>query len=237
MTRLHLRVAAVCLLLCAAAATAAPASDGARVEQLVRERLAASTRSDKATWRKHIADDCLWVGPGLLVGSTDDAESEQIGTHETRTFKDFQTRAFGDVVIATYLLVARGEQNGATTLRRWRKSDTYRRVGNDWKMIQAVEIIIPTREIAKIDPKVLNDYVGTYRLKPGVELKVWREGNKLMMQATGQVSGETLPAGNDVFFDDGEPGEYRFVRDASRKVVAVVYTNEGVELRLARVSA
>jgi ketosteroid isomerase-like protein len=219
-----------------AAAASAPKGDGARVEQLVRERLAASARGDKATWRKHIADDCLWVGPGLQVGSTADAESEQIGTSEVRTFKDFQTRSFGEVTIATYLLVARGEQNGVTTLRRWRKSDTYRRVGGDWTMIHAVEIIIPTRQIAKIDPKVLNDYAGLYRLKPGVELKVWRDGDKLMMQATGQVAGETLPAGNDVFFDDGEPGEYRFVRDPSRKVVAVVYSNEGVELRLERVS-
>jgi ketosteroid isomerase-like protein len=233
--RFHLGVAAVCLLLSAVTVIAAP-NDGARVEQLVRERLTASARSDKATWRKHIADDCLWVGPGLLVGSTADAESEQIGTSEVRTFKDFQTRAFGDVVIATYLMIARGEQNGAATHRRWRKSDTFRRVGQDWKMIQAVEIIVPMREIAKIDPKVLNDYVGTYRLKADVELKVWREGDKLMMQATAQAPGETLPAGNDVFFDDGEPGEYRFVRDGSRKVIAVVYSNEGVELRLDRVS-
>jgi ketosteroid isomerase-like protein len=233
--RFQVCVAAVCLLISLAPAGAAP-NDGVLVEQLVRERLAASARGDKATWRKHIADDCVWVGPGLLVGSTADAESEQIGTSEVRTFKDFQTRAFGDVVIATYLMIARGEQNGATTLRRWRKSDTYRRSGKDWKMIQAVEIIVPTREIAKVDPKVLNDYVGTYRLKAGVELKVWREGDKLMMQATGQASGETLPAGNDVFFDDGEPGEYRFVRDAARKVVAVIYSNEGVELRLERVS-
>jgi ketosteroid isomerase-like protein len=233
--RFHLGVAAVCLLISLAPAGAAP-SDGARVEQLVRERLAASARGDKATWRQHIADDCLWVGPGLLVGSTADAESEQIGTSEVRTFKDFQTRAFGEVAIATYLMIARGEQNGATTLRRWRKSDTYRRVGQDWKMIQAVEIIVPTRGIAKIDPRVLNDYVGTYRLKAGVELKVWREGDKLMMQATGQASGEALAAGNDVFFDDGEPGDYRFVRDGARKVIAVVYSNEGVELRLERVS-
>lgn len=209
---------------------------GATVERLVRERLAASTRGDRATWRKHISNDCVWVGPGLAVGTTADAESEQIGTSETRTFRDFQTRSFGDVTIATYLFVARGEQNGTTTLRRWRKSDTYRRVGKTWKMIQAVEIVIPTRTIAKIDPSVLDDYAGTYRLKPGVELKVWREGDKLMMQATGQSSGETLPAGDDVFFDDGEPGEYRFVRDGAAKVVAVVYVNEGVELRLERIA-
>jgi ketosteroid isomerase-like protein len=234
LSRFHLAVAAVCLALCTAAAPAP--SDGARVEQLVRERLAASARSDKATWRKHIADDCLWVGPGLAVGTTADAESEQIGTSEVRTFKDFQTRRFGEVTIATYLLIARGEQDGVATLRRWRKSDTYRRVGKDWKMIQAVEIVIPVRQIAKIDPAVLNDYAGLYRLKPGVELKVWRDGDRLMMQATGQTAGETLPAGNDVFFDDGEPGEYRFVRDAARKVIAVIYSNEGVELRLERVS-
>jgi ketosteroid isomerase-like protein len=209
---------------------------GSQVEQLVRERLAASWRGDKATWRRHIADDCVWVGPGLVIGTTADAEAEQIGTTDKVELKDFQTHAFGrDLVIATYLSVARGEKDGVTNLRRWRKSDTYRRVGRDWKMIQGVEVLIPTRPIAKVDPKVYDDYAGTYRLKPGVELKVWRDGDRLMMQATGQQAGSTNPAGNDVFFDDGEPGDYLFVRDGAGKVVAVVYRNEGSELRLERV--
>jgi hypothetical protein len=54
------------------------------------------------------------------------------------------------------------------------------------------------------------------------------------MQATGQAAAETLPAGNDVFFDDREP--YRFVRNAAWTVVAVVFSNEGVELRMECVS-
>jgi hypothetical protein len=237
--KFYMALAGVLVALTASLASAAPrAKDaGATVEGLIRERLAASGRGDKATWRRHIAADSVWVGPGLTVGTLADADAEQIGTKEALEIKDFQTRSFGgDLVIATYLFVAQSEKDGATNLRRWRKSDTYRRAGGVWKMIQAVEIAIPSRAIAKIDRKVYDDYVGTYRLKPGVELKVWREGDRLMMQATGQPSGETYPAGDDVFFDDGEPGDYLFARDASGKVVAVVYRNEGSELRLERVA-
>lgn len=216
---------------------AAAKSPSAVVEQLIRDRLAAAGRGDKAAWRRHIAEDSVWVGPGLQVGTLADAEAEQIGTKELLEIRDFQAHAFGaDLVIGTYLYVAHGENDGAATLRRWRKSDTYRRIGGTWKMIQAVEIVIPSRAIAKIDRKVYDDYVGTYRLKPGVELRVWRDGDRLMMQATDQGAGETYPAGNDVFFDDGEPGDYTFIRDASGKVIAIIYRNEGTELRLERVS-
>ena len=238
MTRFHLVLAALLFALLSPAAMAAPPSkdDAARVEQLVRERLAASARGDKATWRRHIADDCVWVGPGLVIGTTADAESEQIGSKETFLYKDFETHAFGDIVVVAYMSLASSKKDGVTNVRRWRKADTYRRSGDAWKMIQAVEIVVPMRLAAKIDPRVLDDYVGTYRLKAGVELRVWREGEQLMMQATGQDAGPTFPAGNDVFFDDGEHGEYRFVRDGSRKVIAVVYVNEGLELRLERVA-
>lgn len=217
-------------------AVAAP-SGPERVEALIRERLAASWRADKATWRRHISDDCVWVGPGLLVGTTADAEAEQVGSKEKLELKDFQTHAFGpDLVIATYLSVATAEKDGAVNMRRWRKSDTYRRAGGDWQMIHAVEVAIPSRAIAKVDAKIYDEYVGTYALKPGVELRVWRDGDRLMMQATGQASGQTYPAGNDVFFDDGEPGEYLFARDDKGKVIAVIYRNEGNELRLERVT-
>lgn len=34
----------------------------------------------------------------------------------------------------------------------------------------------------------LDEYVGTYVIAPGFEIKVWREGEQLMLQATGQAA-------------------------------------------------
>lgn len=34
----------------------------------------------------------------------------------------------------------------------------------------------------------LDTYVGTYIISPGFEIKVWREGERLMLQATGQAA-------------------------------------------------
>lgn len=232
-----LAIALIVLSACAADSTFATddgTSAATRVEALIRERLAASAKADKTAWRAHISDDCVWVGPGLQVGTTEDAQAEQIGSSETRELKDFTAREFGDIVIATYLFVATSEVNGTKNLRRWRKSDTYQRTADDWHMISAVEIVIPTRPIAKVDPAVYDDYAGTYRLNPDVALRVWRDADRLIMQASGQAEGETFPAGDDIFFDDGEPGDYVFLRDRSRHVIAIVYRNQGTELRLDR---
>jgi hypothetical protein len=99
-------VIAALLIPCCSVVIASP-SEPEQVEALVRERLAASWRADRTTWRRHISDACVWVGPGLLVGTTADAESEQVGSKEKLELKDFQVRNFGpELVIATYLAVA-----------------------------------------------------------------------------------------------------------------------------------
>jgi CubicO group peptidase (beta-lactamase class C family) len=52
----------------------------------------------------------------------------------------------------------------------------------------------------KIDPKLLDAYVGHYELAPNFILAVTREGDRLFTQATGQSKFEVFPEGDGKFF-------------------------------------
>lgn len=45
----------------------------------------------------------------------------------------------------------------------------------------------------------LDTYVGTYVISPGFEIRVWREGEQLVLQATGQASWPLLGISETVF--------------------------------------
>ena len=50
-----------------------------------------------------------------------------------------------------------------------------------------------------VSEETLDTYVGTYVISPGFEIRVWREGEQLMLQATGQASWPLLGISETVF--------------------------------------
>jgi len=69
-----------------------------------------------------------------------------------------------------------------------------------------------------IDPKVFDAYVGEYEVGPGFVLRVFREGDKFMTQATGQPAFEVFPESETVFAPRAFPAKLTFVKDADGKV-------------------
>lgn len=68
--------------------------------------------------------------------------------------------------------------------------------------------------------------------KPEVEIesivRVWRDGSRLMSQAIGEEKAtELLPSGADVFFVDGDYGDYIFGRDGDGKVDRLIFRLSG----------
>ena len=56
------------------------------------------------------------------------------------------------------------------------------------------------RVLAKVDPKILDGYVGAYRLSPTTLVNVTRDGNQLYVQPTGQDRLEMFPQSDHEFF-------------------------------------
>jgi tetratricopeptide (TPR) repeat protein len=72
-----------------------------------------------------------------------------------------------------------------------------------------------------VDAKVFDAYVGEYELAPGFVLRVFRDGEKFMTQATGQQVIEIVADSETVFSPRGVNAKLTFLKDAEGKVTGV----------------
>ena len=87
--------------------------------------------------------------------------------------------------------------------------------------------------VAKIDPAVLDRYIGKYELAPGFVITVTREGDSLMTQATGQGKFEVFPESETTFFAKVAQLTITFVKDADGKVTHFTL-NQGGRVQTAK---
>ena len=73
----------------------------------------------------------------------------------------------------------------------------------------------------KVDPKVFDAYVGEYELAPGFVLRVFREDDKLMTQATGQEKFEIFAESDTTFAPRAFNAKLTFIKDSEGKVTGV----------------
>jgi CubicO group peptidase (beta-lactamase class C family) len=89
------------------------------------------------------------------------------------------------------------------------------------------ELAIVERVAVKIDPKVFDAYVGEYELAPGFILRVFREGDQLWAQATGQQRAELFAESETAFFLKVVDAQLTFVKDAGGAVTHLVLVQGG----------
>jgi CubicO group peptidase (beta-lactamase class C family) len=80
---------------------------------------------------------------------------------------------------------------------------------------------------AKIDPKILDDYVGEYEIQPDFNLTIAKENDHLTAQASGQSKLDLVPESDTKFFVTQEDIEITFVKDQSGKVTHMILHQEG----------
>lgn len=72
-----------------------------------------------------------------------------------------------------------------------------------------------------IEAKIFDAYVGEYELAPGFVLRVFREGEKFMTQATGQPAFEIFPESETTFSPRTIKAKLTFLKDAEGRVTGV----------------
>ena len=80
----------------------------------------------------------------------------------------------------------------------------------------------------------LDTYVGTYVISPGFELKVWREGEQLMLQATGQAAWPLQGISETVFRVQAMDAKVTFGENAQGDVDQLVLLVNGRETKAIR---
>ena len=78
-----------------------------------------------------------------------------------------------------------------------------------------------------VDPKVFDTYVGEYEVGPGFVMRVFREGDKFMTQATGQEKFEIFPESETTFYPSAFAAKLTFVKDATGKVTEIKIDQNG----------
>jgi hypothetical protein len=87
---------------------------------------------------------------------------------------------------------------------------------------------IPRERVAiKIDPKILDAYVGQYELAPSFIFTMTREGDSLMTQATGQPKFELFPESETKFFLKVVDAQVTFVKDDKGAVTHLILHQGG----------
>ena len=78
-----------------------------------------------------------------------------------------------------------------------------------------------------IDPKILDNYVGSYELAPNFILTVTREGDRLFTQATGQGKVEVFAESDHDFFLKVVDAQITFETDSQGKATGLVLHQGG----------
>jgi CubicO group peptidase (beta-lactamase class C family) len=78
-----------------------------------------------------------------------------------------------------------------------------------------------------VDPKTYDAYVGEYEVTPTFMVKVFKEGDKLMTQATGQPAFELFPDGENKFFLRVVNAKVTFTRDDKGGVTGLIINQGG----------
>ncbi len=83
-------------------------------------------------------------------------------------------------------------------------------------------------KLARIDPKIYDEYIGRYEINHETTVTVTREGDRLMAQPAGDARFELFPESETVFFlKPTTDATATFVKDANGKISHVVLTRDG----------
>lgn len=91
------------------------------------------------------------------------------------------------------------------------------------------------RSEVKLPAAQLDEYAGRYQLAPNFVLKVWRDGERLMTQATGQGPIEIFAKGDGQFFPKVMEAELTFARDKDGKTTGLTLRQGGRTMAAPRV--
>jgi CubicO group peptidase (beta-lactamase class C family) len=99
-------------------------------------------------------------------------------------------------------------------------------------------LVLPTeRKEISVDPKILEQYIGAYRLQPGGYATITLEGRQLFGQITGQQKIPVFAESETSFFLKVVDATIEFVRDEKGAITQLVLNQGGYQIKAPRVGA
>lgn len=164
--------------------------------------------------------------PGFVITVTKEADrlfAQATGQGKAEVFPESETKFFYTVVDAQLTFVRDGKGQVTHLILHQNGRDMQaRRLGPDYQPPP------PRKEVA-VKPEILKAYVGRYELMPGVVFDVSLDGDKLMVQITGQPRIQVYPESETKFFYKVVEAQITFQKDAEGKVTGLALHQGGLD--------
>ena len=219
------------LLLATATASAAQSDSGSITQEELVHRTQQLSDSvaigDQGPWKLYYADDALYFDEkGRAMNKTAlvaDVAPLPHGYSGKISVVKPQSRLLGNTAILAYDLDETEIIFGQKLHARYHGADTWMYRNSRWQIV-VTQMMRYYEDPApgSINPTLLNDYIGTYQLAPGVTLTILRDVDKLYSQRGQRPREPLLPEVADLFFRPGSEGRRVFHRDASGRVDAMI---------------
>jgi ketosteroid isomerase-like protein len=216
----------------------------AEIVKAIHARLEAVRHNDMTTWAALVADDMM----APLEGATRSKQS-WLAQHKSwppevsywyGPLQDVKVRINGDTAIVTYHSDQLTEIGGQTTsVHKWQIETHVRRDGR-WLLLGVADGLIPPEpKAAKIDPSLLDAYVGRYQWAPALVAKIERKGNVLLEHLGAGEPVEWRPETATTFFmpgaaSGGDMSRIIFAKDAGGRVTHYIYRELGATDRVVK---
>jgi ketosteroid isomerase-like protein len=206
--------------------------DEQELRELENDWLSVYISGDRATYDRVVADD--------FTGT--DESAVQRGKEQDRALlpaapvpgaialnEDMQVRLYGETAMITGRILTKakvGDQEIPGFATRF--TDTWLKRQGRWQVVARHYSRVPIeRKATKPDAKIYDAYVGEYELAPGLAFSVFKEGESLFVQVTGQPKMELHPESEIVFFLKERSALFLFIRNDKGQVAQMLTIQDG----------
>jgi hypothetical protein len=170
---------------------------------------------DQKPWKEYYADDCIFADEkGRKFGKTElvaDITGLPTGYSGAIKVTSVESRIIGNIAVLSYDLDESETIFGQQLKARYHEIDTWMYRDGRWQILASqAHRYYEDPSPAEIDPKLLDLYVGTYELAPGVTMEITREDDELFAQRTGRPREKMIPEAAGIFFRKGVEGRRLF---------------------------
>ena len=222
---------------------AAPARDDLTAELRTRDQalLDAIASGNRALWERTLSPEAVYLDEnGAIMDRQVFLETLQpLPAYASGQIRivDYRLDRIGDTALVVHRDAEHEVWHGVPLDAQYLMSETWVRLKGEWRLAQV------HAQVARKDPPetvlpaaALDAYAGRYRLTDGVEIRIRRDGDRLMAAAPGRPEKPMLAESTDVFFTPGQPRSRRiFFRNGSGQVYRMVDRREGEDLVYRRI--
>lgn len=168
----------------------------------------------------------------LFIGGDDGglATSANFYVHDladgyTKRPTDKVYRIHGNTVIVSSIHQSFKIFNHDTIYFNARSTKVFVKDQDEWKMVFTTYAPLPViyTKTQVVDPEILNDYAGLYRVDPSTTDTVSTEDGKLFLSGAGAEKSELIPVNDSTFISRGHFGKTVFSRNKRGAVVCNYY--------------